>query len=66
MLEFIQRAIHMILTASGDSGIIYGGEAIGDWKNKQQGVIQGNTADPGIWSALSSVIFDVLHTQSLL
>lgn len=64
MLEFIQRAIHMILTASGDSGIIYGGEAIGDWKNKQQGVIQGNTADPGIWSALSSVIFDVLHIQS--
>ena len=55
--------IHRIRTAFGDSDITYGGEDIGNWENKPQGVLQGNTAGPDIWSALSSVIFKVLHSR---
>ena len=32
-------------------------------KNKPQGVLQGNTAGPDIWSVLRSVIFNVLHSR---
>ena len=63
MFESIQKMIHMIRTAFGDSDITYGGEDIGDWENQPQGVLQGNTAGPDIWSALSSVIFNVLHSR---
>ena len=54
----------MIRTTFGDSNIVYGGEDIGNWENEPQGVLQGNTAGPDIWSALSSVMFKVLHSRS--
>ena len=53
--------IHRIRTNFGDSNITYGGEDIRDWENKPQGILQGNTAGPDIWSALGSVISNVLH-----
>ena len=63
MFESIQKMIHRIRTAFGDSDITYGCEDIGNWENEPQGVLQGNTAGPDIWSALSSVIFKVLHSR---
>ena len=63
MFESIQKMIHRIRTAFGDSDIMYRGEDIGDWVNKPQGVLQGNTAGSDIWSALSSVKFKLLHSR---
>ena len=57
MFDTIQRMIHKIRTAFGDSDITYGGDDIGDWWNYPQGVLQGNACGPAIWIALSSVIF---------
>ena len=44
MFESIQKMIHRIRTAFGDSDITYGGKDIGNWENEPQGVLQGNTA----------------------
>ena len=63
MFSVIQKMIHRIRTAFGDSELTYGGESIGDWKNYPQGILQGNTAGPDIWSALSSVVFEILHKR---
>ncbi len=63
MFSSIQKMIHRIRTAFGDSEKTYGGEDLGDWKNFPQGVLQDNASGPGIWTALSSVIFDVLHKR---
>ena len=63
MFDTIQRMIHKIRTAFGDSDITYGGDDIGDWWNYPQGVLQGNACGPAIWIALSSVIFEILHKR---
>ena len=64
MFNIIQKMVHRSRVAFGDSNITNGGDGIVDWENTPQGVLQGNTAGPDIWSALSSVIFDVLHKRS--
>ena len=63
MFASIQKMIHKIRTAFGDSEISFGGEDIGDWENFPQGVLQGNASGPAIWSILSSVIFEILHKR---
>ena len=63
MFETIQRMTHKIRTAFGDSEGSYGGDNIGDWSNAPQGVLQGNASGPAVWTAVSSVIFDVLHQR---
>ena len=55
--------IHRIRTAYGDSELTYGGEEMKEWENYPQGILQGNTAGPDIWSALSYVVFEVLHKR---
>ena len=56
--------IHRIRTVYGDSEISYGGEDMGSWENFPQGVLQGNASGPAIWSAISSVIFKILHKRN--
>ena len=63
MFESIQRMVHKIKTAFGDSKISYGGDDIGNWMNYPQGVLQGNASGPTIWSVLSYVIFEILHRR---
>jgi len=63
MFASIQRMIHRIRTAFGDSEITYGGDDIGEWMNYPQGVLQGNASGPTIWSVLSSIIFEILHKR---
>ena len=63
MFGVIQQMTHRIRTAYGDSDITYGGDNIGDWDNFSQGILQGNTTWPDVWSALSSVVFEVLHKR---
>ena len=60
MFESIQKMIHRIRTVYGDSDVTYGGDTLGDLTNYQQGIIQGNTDGPDIWSVLSSVIFEII------
>ena len=62
MFSAIQKIIHRIRTIYGNSDTTYGGE-LGNWENCPQGVLQGNAADPEIWSAVSSIIFGVLHKR---
>ena len=63
MFDSIQRMSHRIRTAFGDSDVTYGGDDFGDWKCAPQGVLQGNASGPAVWSALSSIIFDILHKR---
>ena len=63
MFGTIQTMIHRIHTTFGDSDLVYGCEDIGSWENYPQGVLQGNASGPDIWTALSSVIFDILHKR---
>ena len=63
MFESVQNMTYRIRIAFGDSDVTYGGDDTGDLENELQGVLQGNTAGSDIWSALSSVIFDVLHKR---
>ena len=63
MFASIQKMIHKIRTAFGDSDITYGGDNMGAWENFPQGVLQGNASGPAIWTILSSVIFEILHKR---
>ena len=63
MFESIQRMVHKVRTAFGDSEKTYGGDDLGDWKNYPQGILQGNASGPAIWSVLSSIIFEILHKR---
>ena len=63
MFGSIQRMTHRIRTAFGDSDVTYGGDDFGDWKCAPQGVLQGNASGPAVWSALSSIIFEILHKR---
>ena len=64
MFNSIQKMVHKIRTAFGDSETTYGGEEIHpDWRAYPQGVLQGNASGPAIWAVLSSVIFDILRNR---
>ena len=63
MFGAIQKMIHRIKTVYGVSDTFYGGDDLGDWENWAQGILQGNTSGPSVWSTLSSVIFDILHKR---
>ena len=63
MFSVIQEMIHRIRAAHGDSDITYGEDALNDWENYQQGILQVNTVGLDIWLALSSFVFEVLHKR---
>ena len=63
MFNAIQKMLHRIRTVYGDSTMTYGREDMSNWENYPQGVLQGNASGPAIWSAISSVIFKILHTR---
>ena len=63
MFQPIQKMSHRIRTVYGDSNFSYGGGELGCWENWPQYVLQGNASGPAIWTAVSSVIFDILHTR---
>ena len=63
MFSTIQRMIHKIRTAFGESEKTYGGDDISDWENYAQGILQGNASGPQIWSILSSIIFEILNKR---
>lgn len=50
-------------TTFGVSELTYGGDILKKHENCPQGILKGNTACPNIWSALSSVVFEVLHKR---
>ena len=60
MFSTIQRMVHRVRTAFGDSEGTYGGDDYPDWLAAPQGALQGNAGGPTIWAVLSSVIFKVL------
>ena len=49
--------VHRVRTNYGDSEQTYGGETHEIWENYPQGIFQGNTDGPDIWTELSSVVF---------
>ena len=59
----MQKMSHRIRTVYGDSNFSYGGDDLGNWENWPQGVLQGNASGPAIWTTVSSIIFDILHTR---
>ena len=63
MFSTIQRMVHRVRTAFGDSEGTYGGDDYPDWLAAPQGALQGNASGPAIWTILSSIIFDVLRTR---
>ena len=63
MFDSIQRMVHKVRTAFGDSEESYGGDDLGDWQNYPQGILQGNASGPAIWSILSSVVFEILQAR---
>ena len=63
MFSVIQKMTHIIRTAYGDSELTYGGDTHEGWKLFPQGILRGNTAEPDIWTAFSSVVFEVLHKR---
>ena len=65
MFAVIQKIIYRIRTSYGDSYLTYGGYTLEAWKHYPQGILQGNTAGPDTWLALSSVMFEVLHKRGL-
>ena len=63
MCESLQRMIHVVRTAYGDSTDSYGGDDKGGFTLPCMGLFQGNKAGPQIWAIISSTIFDVLRKQ---
>ena len=63
MFDSIQRMVHKVRTAFGDSEKTYGGDEMDDWENYPQGVLQGNANGPTIWAVLSSVVFEILQKR---
>ena len=63
MFETIQKMVHRVRTAFGESEGTYGGEFLGDWENYPRGMLQGNACAPTIWSILSSVVYNCLHKK---
>ena len=48
MFESIQKMVHRVRTAFGDSNNTYGGDDLGNWENYAQGILQGNASGPSI------------------
>ena len=44
MFDTIQRMLHTLRIAFGDSDMTYGGDERPKWENEQQGSIQGNAS----------------------
>ena len=65
MFSTIQRMVHRVRTAFGDSEGTYGGDDYPDWLAAPQGALQGNAGGPTIWAVLSSVIFKVLGNRGI-
>ena len=63
MCDTLQRMIHVVRTAFGDSDDTYGGEENGSYKFPCMGSFQGNKAASQIWSIISSTIFDALRKK---
>jgi len=63
MFDTIQRMVHRVRTAFGDSEISYGGDDFVSWLFSPQGILQGNASGPAIWTIISSVIFDILRKK---
>lgn len=63
MFQTIQKMIHRVRTAFGDSELTYGGDDLDLLENPPQGFVQGNASGPAIWSIISSVIFACLHSR---
>ena len=64
MFNSIQKMIHKVRTAFGDSKQTYGGDDLSVDEFPPQGVLQGNAAGPIIWFIISSVIFYcLLHAR---
>ena len=61
MYKYIQRMVHCIRTAFGDSKGTYSGDDIGNWEFEPQGILQGNASSPHIWTVVSSVVFNILR-----
>ena len=59
MFDTIQKLVHRVRTAFGDSIDSFGGEI---WRDLEPlfGLGQGNGAGPAIWAIISSIFFDVL------
>ena len=57
--------IHIIRTGYGDSDLTYSGDTLAEWGFHQQVILQDNTTGSDIWSALSSVVFEILHIEDL-
>ena len=62
MFNTIQKLVHRVRTAFGDSEESFGGEL---WRDLDPlfGVGQGNGAGPAIWTVISSIFFDVLKSH---
>ena len=63
MFESIQKMVHRVRSAYGDSEGTYGGGDIGTWENFPQGILQGSACGPALWSIISSVIYKCLHKK---
>ena len=63
MFSTIQRMVHCIRTAFGDSKDTYGGDDIGNWELEPQGILQGNASGPHIWTVVSSTVFNILRSK---
>ena len=61
MFRTIQKLVHYVRTAFGDSDASFGGEDIR--MLELQGSGQGNGAGPSIWAMVSSVLFDIIRRK---
>jgi hypothetical protein len=61
MFSTVQRVVHCIRTAFGDSKGTYGGDDIGNWEHEPHGILQGNASGPHIWTVVSLVVFNILR-----
>ena len=63
MFKTIQRMVHRVWTAFGDSEMCHGGDYFENWLFVPQGILQGNASGPAIWTIISSLIFDIIRTK---
>jgi len=64
MFKTIQRMVHRVQTAFGDSERTYSGNYFENWLFTPQGILQENASGPAIvWMIISSLIFDNLRQK---
>ena len=62
MLDTIQRMSNMVMTAYGDSNIIYGGDTIPDEsRHFMMRLYQGNDSAPQVWPIINSIVLLALR-----